>query len=232
EGGAEEGGGCGEDADTYGEAIEAIYEVEGVGTGDEPKHGEGDGEPGGGDGMTGQGVDLDIRMTGQGGGEDLAEDLHPGLKAKDIIEETGGESDENGRQESPNAGKRGGNGAGAPERRVEKDQECDRVAQQNGDAAGAGNGAGVDLAEVGYIHPAEARAQSAARRGEGQRKQKRGSCKQSKRVHGISLRVGEVKLELRESWKQSLPNVRGSDWSGSDWAARIGVKAGPGTGAG
>ena len=106
--GAQERCGSGEQADADGEAIEAIDEVEGVGTGDEPKHGEGKGPPGGGEGMAGHGTDLYIAMKGEDGGDHLADDLHPGLQANDVIEETSGERDQNCRQESPNSGQRRG----------------------------------------------------------------------------------------------------------------------------
>ena len=166
--GAQEGGGGGEEANTYGEAIEAIDEVEGIGAGDEPKHGEGEGPPGGGEGVTGDGVDLDIGIKGKDGGEDLTDELHPGFQAEEVIEETGGEGDENGGQESPHTGKGGGNGARAPKRRIEKDEERDRVTAEDGDTAGAGNWSQVDLTRIGLVKPAQAGGDSPDDGGEGQ----------------------------------------------------------------
>jgi hypothetical protein len=149
--GAQEGGGRGEEAHADGESIEAIDEIEGVGTGDKPEDGKGNVPPGAGDGVTRHGPNLDMRVTGQGGGGDLSEDLHPRLQTKDVIEETGGERDKNGREESPNAGKRSGNGARAPQRRVEEDQESDCVPAEDGDAAGAGYRKTVDLARARVV---------------------------------------------------------------------------------
>src|ERR1035437_4113108 len=177
EGGAQEDGGCGAEAHTDGEAIEAIDEIKGVGTSDQPEDGNRDVPPSARDGMTGHGVDLDIRITGQGGGDDLAEDLHPWFQAKDVIEKAGGERDENGRQESPNTGERGGNGAGAPERRVEEDQERERVGKEDGDTACAGDRSLVDLPGPRLIYPAQADARSSAHGGERQGEQKGGNCK-------------------------------------------------------
>src|ERR1039458_4702854 len=74
--GAQEGSGSGEDADAHREAIEAIDEIKGVGTSDEPEHGERDVPPGVGQGVAGDTEDLDVRAAGQGGGGDLAEELH------------------------------------------------------------------------------------------------------------------------------------------------------------
>jgi hypothetical protein len=189
EDGAEEGGGGGEDADAHGEAIEPIDEVEGIGTGDEPKHGEGNGEPGGGDGMPGDGVDQDTGLTGQECGDDLAEELHPGLEAEDVIEETGSEDDENGRQEGANAGERGYDGLEALAGEERDEGEDGRISHQNGDAAGAGDGSAMDLTPVGNIHPADAGAQGAARRGEGQREQQCGDREYEVGEHGVSLRA-------------------------------------------
>jgi hypothetical protein len=90
-------------------------------------------------------------MEGEDGGDDLTEKLHPWFEAEDVIEEPSGERDENGRQESPNAGKGGDNGGRAPERRVDEEDERDRAASQDGDTAGAGNRGPVDLAGTGPV---------------------------------------------------------------------------------
>src|ERR1035437_2300902 len=169
--GAQEGGGCGKQAHAGGEAIEAIDEIKGVGTSDEPKHGERDVPPGVCQGVAGDTEDLDVGVAGQGGGGDLAEDLHPWLEAEDVIEETRSEGDEDGRQKGPE-GKRGPRDrVRVPQRREADQGKGDCIAQENGDATRPGDGSAVELAGVGFVHPADARAQGAARRGEGQREQ-------------------------------------------------------------
>jgi hypothetical protein len=95
--------------------------------------------------MTDHGADLDIAMKCKEGGDQLSDELHPWLKAKDVIEQACSEGDDNGGQESPHSGERGSNGVRASKRGVEEDQERDRVTAEDGDTAGAGNGSPVDL---------------------------------------------------------------------------------------
>ena len=89
--GTEKSRGGGEQADTGREAVDAIDQIKGVGTADEPENGERDLPPIAAEGIAGEPAYLDTGNTNEDCGENLANDLHPGLQVDQIVEETGGE---------------------------------------------------------------------------------------------------------------------------------------------
>ncbi len=87
EGCAEEHGESGDEAEAGGETVDAIDEVDGVGAGDEPEDGGGEGPPPLGEFGAGETHDADAGEIGDDGGEDLAGKFEPGAETEEVIDE-------------------------------------------------------------------------------------------------------------------------------------------------
>jgi hypothetical protein len=166
---AQKRGGGGEKAYASGETIKSINEVEGVGAADQPNNGQENMPPGTSHGMASDALDHDMGVTREYCGQCLTDQFHPGFEAKDVIQEASGKGHEHRRQQGADRNRCPSNGVRVPQRREADQRKRECVAGENGYAAGAGNGAAVNLAWIWLVHPTDAPAQETTRRSRGQR---------------------------------------------------------------
>ena len=135
-----------------GEAVQPVDEVDGVGDADYPEDGDGHGEHAEDERLVlaedvgvHQHLDDDAVGHGDDGGDDLDDELDPGPERDDVVYRAAGD-DEDGAEQ--NAAHLAGD--------VHKEDDAEDEAEEDGQAAHAGDGVVVDAAGVlGHVHGAD-----------------------------------------------------------------------------